>query len=139
MGAVDYLWRGKFANDELNRLHAEAFGHRIFRESEWNWVEQCHRHSLGWVTARIDEVLVGFVNVISDGFVHAWIQDEMVASEARHQGIGVGLIVEARDAAKEAGCEWLHVDFEDGLEPFYYEAAGFTPTNGGLIDLNSIS
>jgi hypothetical protein len=37
--------------------------------------------------------------------------------------------------ARAAGCEYLHVDFEDHLRPFYYDACGFTPTNAGLIAL----
>ena len=28
--------------------------------------------------------------------------------------------------------KWLHVDFEDHLEPFYFDACGFTPTNAGF-------
>lgn len=43
----------------------------------------------------------------------------------------------ARDAAAAAGCEWLHVDFEDDLRPCYFDACGFTPTNAGLIRLQS--
>ena len=132
---VQYAWRGDFASSEANRLHAEAFDHRVYADSEWDWVRLCTEHSLGWVTARIDDRLVGFVNVLWDGLVHAWIQDEMVSLDTRHQGIGVRLIDMARKAAKGAGCEWLHVDFDDDLRPFYFDAAGFTPTNGGLIDL----
>jgi hypothetical protein len=41
----------------------------------------------------------------------------------------------ARDGARTAGCEWLHVDFDDDLRPFYFDACGFTPTNAGLIRL----
>jgi hypothetical protein len=37
--------------------------------------------------------------------------------------------------ARDAGCEWLHVDFEDHLRRFYFEACGFQPTNAGLIAL----
>ncbi len=37
--------------------------------------------------------------------------------------------------AKAAGCEWLEVDFEEGLEAFYYDACGFTPAPAGLIRL----
>lgn len=73
-----------------------------------------------------------------DGLVHAWIQDVMVSSAARRQGIGVRLIHVARDEAKSVGCEWLHVDFEDHLRLFYYGAAGFAATNGGLIDLTKL-
>jgi hypothetical protein len=35
--------------------------------------------------------------------------------------------------ARQAGCEWLHVDFEGHLRPFYLDASGFRPTDAGLI------
>jgi hypothetical protein len=38
--------------------------------------------------------------------------------------------------AREAGCEWLHVDFDDHLRDFYFDACGFKPTNAGLIALS---
>ena len=41
----------------------------------------------------------------------------------------------AVEQARAAGCEWLHVDFEDHLRGFYFDACGFTPTNAGLIEL----
>ena len=96
---------------------------------------QLEGHSLGWVVARDGDALVGFVNVAWDGLVHAWIQDTMVAEVARHRGVGTQLIAVATEHAREAGCEWLHVDFEDHLRPFYFDACGFTPTNAGLIEL----
>jgi GNAT superfamily N-acetyltransferase len=77
------------------------------------------------------------VNVLWDGLVHAWIQDTMVATAARGRGVGTRLTSAAADGARAAGCEWLHVDFDDHLRPFYFEACGFIPTNAGLIDLQS--
>jgi GNAT superfamily N-acetyltransferase len=133
--AITDVWRGEFDSAEVNALHAEAFETRVFDESEWNWVELVHRHSLGWVVARVGGDLVGFVNVLWDGSVHAWIQDVMVAKANRHQGIGQRLVATARDGARAAGCAWLHVDFDDELRDFYLGACGFTPTNGGLIAL----
>jgi GNAT superfamily N-acetyltransferase len=133
--AVTAEWRGEFDNAEVNELHAEAFETRVFDASEWNWVELVHRHSLGWVVARVGDELVGFVNVLWDGSVHSWIQDVMVRTANRHQGIGQRLVAVARDGARAAGCEWLHVDFDDELRDFYHGACGFTPTNGGLIAL----
>jgi GNAT superfamily N-acetyltransferase len=133
--AIVYEWRGGFNNAEVNELHAEAFETRVFDESEWNWAELVHRYSLGWVLARDGGQLVGFVNVLWDGQVHAWIQDVMVAKANRHQGIGEQLVATARDGARVAGCEWLHVDFESELRTFYLNACGFTPTNGGLLAL----
>jgi GNAT superfamily N-acetyltransferase len=100
-----------------------------------DWVALTARHSLGWVTARDEHRLVGFVNVIWDGLVHAWIQDVMVAVGGRGQGIATRMVAIARDQAAAAGCEWLHVDFDDELEPFYFGACGFQPTNAGLIAL----
>jgi hypothetical protein len=60
---ITYTWRAVVENDELNRLHAEAFATRV-SEDESNWVELLDRHSLGWVVARDGEALVGFVNVL---------------------------------------------------------------------------
>jgi GNAT superfamily N-acetyltransferase len=133
--AVTYEWRGPFDNVELNELHAEAFETRVFDETEWNWLDQVHRHSLGWVVAREGNRLIGFVNVLWDGLVHAWLQDTVVAKHARHRGVGTALVVMAVDQARQAGCEWMHVDFEGHLRPFYLDACGFRPTDAGLIAL----
>jgi len=132
------MWRGEFENAEMNRLHAEAFETRLYDEAEWNWREQVRSHSLGWVIARNADELVGFVNVIWDGLVHAWIQDTMVAATVGRTGIGTRLVAIAVDHARDAGCEWLHVDFDDQLHPFYIDSCGFTPTNGGLIALQQM-
>src|SRR5919108_6548965 len=115
--SITYEWRGDVTNEELNTLHAEAFETRVYDESEWNWLDQVHEHSLGWVVARegADGPLVGFVNVPWDGLVHAWIQDTMISRSARHRGIGKRVVAIAVEEARKAGCEWMHVDFEDHL------------------------
>lgn len=132
MEQIAYEWRGAFANDELNTLYAEAFEHRLLED---DWVDQVRFHSLGWVSARDAAGLVGFANVPWDGGVHAFIVDVMVAQRRRHRGIGKQLVAIAAREARAAGCEWLHVDFEDDLRPFYVDACGFEPTNAGLIAL----
>jgi GNAT superfamily N-acetyltransferase len=132
METITYEWRGAFANDEVNRLHAEAFEHRLVAD---DWEGQVRRHSLGWVCARDAGGLVGFVNVPWDGGVHAFVLDTMVARRAARRGIGKRLVAIAVEQARAASCEWLHVDFEDELRPFYFGACGFTPTNAGLIAL----
>jgi GNAT superfamily N-acetyltransferase len=129
---ITYEWRGPFTDDEVNALHAEAFQHRVLDD---DWVRQVGRHTLGWVCARDAGGLVGFVNVPWDGGVHAFILDTMVARRAARRGIGKRLVAAAVKEARAAGCEWLHVDFDDELRPFYFEACGFEPTNGGLIAL----
>jgi hypothetical protein len=48
---------------------------------------------------------------------------------------GARLVEVAVREARAAGCEWLHVDFEDHLRACYFGACGFVPTNDGLIEL----
>ena len=129
---VTYEWRGEIDNAALNALHAEAFEHRVLDE---DWRSRLERHSLGWVTARDSDGLVGFVNVVWDGGVHGFVIDTMVAARAGRRGIGTRLVELAVAGAREGGCEWLHVDFDDHLRPFYFDACGFAPTNGGLTQL----
>jgi ribosomal protein S18 acetylase RimI-like enzyme len=133
--ATRFEWRGEFTSAELNELHSEAFGTRVFGDDEWDWRGLVDRHSLGWVVARSGDQLAGFVNVIWDGFVHAWLQDTMVASDARGSGIGTELVRYAAESARASGCDWLHVDFDDDLGAFYFDSCGFTPTTGGLMRL----
>ena len=132
---VSIHWRGAFTNAEIHELHAAAFETRLYDESEWNWVDQVQRHSLGWVVARDGERFVGFANVLWDGLVHAFLEDVMVDDSARGTGVGVALVAAARDGAKDAGCEFLHVGFEPRLRSFYIEACGFAEVSGGLMEL----
>ncbi len=132
---VVYEWRGDFANVELNALHAEGFDHAVLSDDEWDLWRQVNRHSLGWVTARDESGLVGFVNVAWDGCVHAFILDTVTARHMQRQGIGARLVKVAEEHSRARGCEWLHVDFDPHLRDFYFEACGFRPTDAGLIRL----
>ena len=133
---ITCAWRAPFTNREIHALHAAAFETRLFDESEWDWVAQTERYSLGWVVARDGDRFVGFANVLWDGLVHAFLEDVMVDADARHRGVGVALVQAARDGARAAGCEHLHVGFDEHLRSFYIDACGFEPTPGGLMRLN---
>lgn len=132
---ITVTWREPFDNGEIHALHAAAFETRLFDESEWDWVAQTAQHSLGWVVAREGDRFVGFANVLWDGLVHAFIEDVMVDEQVRHRGVGVAVVHAAREGARAAGCEFLHVGFDDDLRAFYIDACGFEPTLGGLIEL----
>jgi GNAT superfamily N-acetyltransferase len=128
-------WRSQFDNRALNELHAAAFEHRPFDD---DWATQVQRHSLGWVCGWEDGGrLVGFVNVAWDGGVHAFVLDTVVHPSHQRQGLGAAMVQLATEQARAAGCEWLHVDFDDHLRPFYLEACGFEETNAGLINLKA--
>ena len=131
--AVSYDWRGAFSNAEVEALHSEGFDHRPV--PAFDWQAQLDRYSLGWVCGRTDHELVGFVNVAWDGSRHAFVLDTVVADAYQRHGIGSALISIAVRESKAAGCEWLHVDFEDHLAPFYFGACGFKFTKAGLLRL----
>ncbi|WP_017242011.1 GNAT family N-acetyltransferase [Streptomyces sp. SS] len=129
---IKYEWRGDFENAALNALHADGFGHPVGRT---DWRGRLDRHSLGWVCAWEAGSLVGFVNVVWDGGVHAFILDTVVARTHQGTGIGAALVAAAAHEARAANCEWLHVDFEEHLSSFYFDACGFKETTAGLIAL----
>jgi GNAT superfamily N-acetyltransferase len=132
---IEYSWRGCASDAELVALTNSHGGH-----SAPGWWDRIRPHSLGWVTARLDDgSLVGFVNVAWDGGCHAFLLDTKTRGDLQRRGIATEVVHLAILNAKPAGCEWLHVDFDDRLEPFYLDACGFWTTNAGIIHLYRIS
>ncbi|MDL5198932.1 GNAT family N-acetyltransferase [Streptomyces sp. ALI-76-A] len=129
---INYEWRGDVDNASLNALHADGFGHPV---TQADWRTRLQRHSLGWVCAWKGGSLIGFVNVVSDGGAHAFLLDTVVAQHCRSRGVGAALVATAAEEARAAKCEWLHVDFEEHLRSFYFDACGFKETTAGLIAL----
>jgi ribosomal protein S18 acetylase RimI-like enzyme len=128
---VVFAWRGSLNDDELYDLVVSHGG-----TPERGWWDRIHPHSLGWVVARTgDGELVGFVNVAWDGGDHAFLIDTKTRGSFQRHGIGTRLVQLAAEHVKASGCDWLHVDFEPHLRPFYFTACGFRPTDAGLIDL----
>ena len=124
--------RGELTDPELDALHAAAFGHPV---TETPWRQRLADHSLTWVTARLDGRLVGFVNVIGDGGVHAILLDTCVAPDVQGRGVGRALVAAAADEARRAGCQWLHADYEPHLVGFYEGACGLRHSEAGLLRL----
>jgi GNAT superfamily N-acetyltransferase len=130
---ITYRWRAGFTDAELDALHAAGFGGDPGEPGGW-W-RRVNRHSLGWVCARDGDRLVGFVNVAWDGGGHAFVLDTVVSAAVGRRGVGTRLVAVAVREARAAGCDWLHVDFEEHLRGFYLESCGFRPTPAGLIAL----
>jgi GNAT superfamily N-acetyltransferase len=61
--------------------------------------------------------------------------DTKVRPDHQRRGIGTRLVRTAARHAKEAGCEWMEVDFNEPLGSFYYDACGFVPSLAGLMHL----
>jgi len=131
-GSVELVWRGPIGDDEMVGL-VESYGGRV----EVGWWARIQPHSLGWVAARLEGRLVGFVNVAWDGGDHAFLLDTKVHPDHRRRRLGTRVVALAVDEARHAGCEWIEVDFDDSdrLAAFYFDACGFRPTTAGLIHL----
>jgi ribosomal protein S18 acetylase RimI-like enzyme len=131
---VLFAWRAEVTDDELVTLTQSHGG-----TSEAGWWDRIRPHSLGWVSARInDGTLIGFVNVVWGGGDHAFLIDTKVHPDHQRRGIGTELVHIAARRAKDAGCAWMEVDFDDHLASFYYEACGFVPTQAGLLHLPDV-
>ena len=131
--SVRIEWQSAVSDTELVDLTQSHGG-----QAELGWWDRVRPHSLGWVTARTDaDELVGFVNVAWDGGDHAFLIDTKTRPTHQRQGLGVAVVGRAIAEAQAAGCEWLFVDFEPALTPFYIEACGFRSTPAGLVHLPS--
>ena len=116
-------------NTMLNELFSSAWG------KSYNIDFQAELEAaMCYICAFDDAKLIGFVKLISDAGVHAFLLDTSVHEDYKHRGIGQELVARAVALAKERGCQWVHVDFEDHLESFY-QKCGFRPTKAGLIKL----
>jgi GNAT superfamily N-acetyltransferase len=129
---VQFTVRGDVEDGELSALHARAFGGA---PPAIPWRRRLEQHSLTWVLAFDGDRLVGFVNVAWDGGAHAFLLDTAVDPSHRGHGIGRHLVGLAAREATEAGCAWLHVDFEADLTRFYLHACGFRATSAGVLRL----
>jgi GNAT superfamily N-acetyltransferase len=97
------------------------------------WTSRLEQHSLTWVGAFSSGRLVGFVHAVWDGGIHAFLLDTVVHPDFQRLGIGRDLVPTATaDEAFQAGCEWVHIDYEPSLASFYQDACGFRPA---LADL----
>lgn len=128
--AISYTISPALSNTTLNALFAAAWpAHRPYD------FQPILARSLVYCCAFIDDQLIGFVNLAWDGGIHCFLLDTTVHPLWQRRGIGRDLVGLARATAREQGMEWLHVDYEPQLEPFY-SACGFQPTAAGLIALS---
>ena len=129
---ITYRWRAPVDNAALGALHAEGFNH-VQLDEDWN--------------AR------NFRRTASAGSPHTTSQHSSASSTSpgtapspssstpsfeqhlQRHGVATELIKRAETEARKANCEWLHVDFEAELRPFYLDVCGFRPTPAGLIAL----
>jgi len=123
--------RTELDDADLNSLFAAAWPDHAERP-----FGPIHERSLTWVSAWRADALVGYVNVATDGGIHAFLLDTTVHPSERRRGLGHRLVRAASTAAAEAGVQWLHVDYEPHLDGFY-RGCGFIPSAAGLLRLSA--
>ena len=118
-------------NKALNKLFEYSW-ENFKSERNFNYLQK----SLFFICCYMGEdELLGFVNIVGDGCLHAFLLDVTLLPQYRNRGIGTQIVKCAIDECKKRGLEWLHVDFENQYEKFY-KNCGFSKTNAGLIKLN---
>ncbi|MBR8743055.1 GNAT family N-acetyltransferase [Nocardiopsis sp. MG754419] len=121
-------------DEELSRLHAEAFDRRYALTP---WAERLARHSRSWAGVFAAGHLVGFVHAVWDGGEHAFLLDAVVTPALQGRGFGRRVVAALIEDLRERDITWVHVDFEPHLEAFYRQACGFGPTHAGLLRLRA--
>ena len=79
------------------------------------------------------DLLVGYVEVISDNVDDALIRNLMVHPDYQRRGIALELLKRAKQEVKAGGIKTINVLFEPELEKLYRKA-GFRIILGGIID-----
>ncbi len=127
---VEYLVNPRVTSEELRQLYLASWP---AYHPPADFRPELER-LLAYVGAYVGGDLIGFVRLAWDGGVHAFLLEPTVRPELRRRGIGRALVARAVAVARERGLEWVHVDYEPHLDPFY-RTCGFTPTDAGLIRL----
>ena len=123
-------WRGPLLDAEMTDLVASYGGTPV--PGWWNTIRP---HSFGWATARAaDDVVVGFVNIVTDGGDHGFLVTRRRAAPSSGAASPPAWSrsrpsTPGRPAA--SGC----TSTSTTLRAFYLEACGFEPTAAGLIHL----
>ena len=127
---IEYRARPTVADRDLNALFAGVWPTHTAR----NFANEL-QHCLSYVCAYERDQLIGFVKLAWDGGMHGFVLDTTVHKRLQRRGIGRALVARVIDEARRHKIEWVHVDYEPHLRPFY-EACGFSGTDAGLLRLH---
>ena len=126
---IQILISPEIGNREMNDLFLSAWNEH--KETDFSYLR---KNSLAYICAYQEKKLIGFINIAWDGKKHAFLLDTTVDRRFQHKGVGSKLVRQAIDYAFRIGVEWLHVDYEPALEPFY-AACGFRNSKAGIYNL----
>ena len=94
----------------------------------WNRMENEYKNPLltsyYHIAVYEKEVLIGYIECVSNGVTDAYIQDLMVHPDYQRRGIGTELMTIMINYLKQKHIYMISVVFEENLKPFY-EKFGF--------------
>lgn len=123
----EYKISPEIDNNALNGLFSESWENYTPRTFDFL------KTSLFYICCYCENELIGFVNTVTDGYLHAFVLDVTVNPAFRRKGIGTALVQKAILECKRKSIEWIHVDYEPHLERFYIKC-GFSGTKAGIVN-----
>jgi len=90
-----------------------------------------------WYSVRIDNDLIGFLSVLSDGIGDAFLLDLMVHPGFQRKGIGTALVTRAILDLKTEGIKCIQVVFVPEMESFF-QRFRFHLCKAGVIDTDTM-
>ena len=103
----------------------------------WNRMEKEYKNPLltsyYHIAVYEKEVLIGYIDCVSNGVTDAYIQDLMVHPDYQRRGIGTELMTIMINYLKQKHIYMISVVFEENLKPFY-EKFGFFNMLCGQIE-----
>ena len=103
----------------------------------WNRMENEYKNPLltsyYHIAVYEKEVLIGYIDCVSNGVTDAYIQDLMVHPDYQRRGIGTELMTIMINYLKQKHIYMISVVFEENLKPFY-EKFGFFNMLCGQIE-----
>ena len=103
----------------------------------WNRMENEYKNPLltsyYHIAVYEKEVLIGYIDCVSNGVTDAYIQDLMVHPDYQRRGVGTELMTIMINYLKQKHIYMISVVFEENLKPFY-EKFGFFSMLCGQIE-----
>jgi len=102
----------------------------------WNRMENEYKNPLltsyYHVAVYEKEVLIGYIDCVSNGVTDAYIQDLMVHPDYQRRGVGTELMTIMINYLKQKHIYMISVVFEEKLKPFYEKFGFFYMLSGQM-------
>ncbi|MCL2186279.1 MAG: GNAT family N-acetyltransferase [Treponema sp.] len=114
--------------EQLKNLYREAGWWNESDNADPDLINKIIKGSFCFVTASLENKLIGMGRAISDGVCDSYIQDVAVLNEFRGKGIGKMIMDELTDYLKSKNITWITLVSEPAAVSFY-QKYGFLQMN----------